>query len=193
MAVYTPMTELEAVNMMLDVIGEQPVTSIPTSGISEAVLAFNSLHRMSRKVQGRGLHCNTEYDYELTADIDGHFNFPTDALYLDASDANVNVTRRGDVLYDLDNHTDVFTITTLAVELIRFLPFEDLPDHVREYIAVKASRNFQKHVLGSPDLHRLTKEDEEEATTNFLSIEYDAEDTTFLSSPDTFAVINRRY
>lgn len=192
MAVYTPMTELEAVNLMLDTIGEQPVNTIPTSGVSEAVLANNGLHRMSRRIQGKGLHCNTEYSYELTADIDGKYIYPTDALFLDASDASVNVTRRGDYLYDLDNHTDVFTTSKLKVTIIRFLPFEDLPDHVREYIAVKAARNFQKTVLGSYDLHRLTQEDESEVSANFLSIEYEAEDTTFLNSYDVFSVVNRR-
>jgi hypothetical protein len=192
MAVYAPMTELEAVNLMLDTIGEQPVSLIPTSGISEAVLAYNSLHRTSRKVQGRGLHCNTEYNYILTADIDGKFNYPTDALFIDATDSTVDVARRQNVLYDLTNHTDVFTTTTLSVTLIKFLPFEDLPEHVREYITIKASRNFQKHVLGSWELHKMTAEDETEATANFMSIEYDADDTTFLSSPGVFDVINRR-
>ena len=69
MTTYAPISELEAVNLMLEVIGEQPVNSIE-SGVSLANQAQRLLHETSREVQTIGLNCNTESEYQLSLDGD---------------------------------------------------------------------------------------------------------------------------
>ncbi len=50
---YTPTTELQAVNIMLALIGEQPVSTLESS-YTEALLARTELQNTSRAVQKKG-------------------------------------------------------------------------------------------------------------------------------------------
>ncbi|MFC1524619.1 hypothetical protein ACFL6N_07505 [Thermodesulfobacteriota bacterium] len=191
MAELTPMTELEAVNAMLTMIGEQPVISIPGSGISEAALAANKLHTVSRRIQKKGLHCNTEERYPLIPDISGFMQYPTNVLQMDASNSGVDVVRRGTKFYDRYNHTFVFTVNELLVDVTWFLDFEDLPEYVREYIGIEAALEFQKEVFGSETINRLHQDRLTEAKAEFIRHEARTDDRTMLHAPGVYDVVNR--
>jgi hypothetical protein len=188
---YTPITELDAVNLCLEQIGEQPVNTIPTSGLSDAVVAQNVVHRVSRRVQGMGLHCNTDEDYPLVPDINGNIAIPVNALSVDPSDASQDYTWRAGKLYDRRNQTSVFT-QTVKVDIIWFFPFGDLPDHVRDYVAVVAAQEFQKHVVGSESLMGMSQEDVARIRTEFMRKEVFDTDATMLDSPGVWETVIRR-
>ena len=55
----TPTTELEAVNIMLSVIGEAPVNTITGTNSVDVSVAKNVLDETSMSVQGMGWNFNT--------------------------------------------------------------------------------------------------------------------------------------
>lgn len=97
-------TELDAINILLNYVGEQPVNSI-SQAVSESNLAQRQLHQTSRQVQSKGLKCNTIINKELVADINGEFHIPSDVLDVTPTDSSNNFGFRDNKLYDLDNDT----------------------------------------------------------------------------------------
>lgn len=64
------MTKLEAINEMLEWIGQPPVTALDTGGTTDEAEAENTLDRISQKVQQRGWYWNTELDVDyFVADV----------------------------------------------------------------------------------------------------------------------------
>lgn len=173
---YVPTTELEAVNAMLMMINEEPINSF-SSSIAEAVLARTLLHRVSREIQSLGLHCNLEENYTLYPDSDGYIKAATDTLSVFVP--GENYTMRGRYLYDRENHTKVFT-KSVSATIITFLPFEDLPEHVRAYVAVLAARRFQVRMQADQTVQAMTEADEAEARVVFHSSELEAMGANYL-------------
>jgi len=188
---YAPITELEAINMMLSVIGEQPVNSLEGS-YTEALLARRELHRTSRRVQTVGLHCNTEENYTLNPTVAGYYMIPSDALKINPSEVGLDVTMRGNKLYDRYNHTFVFTTANMDVDITFFLEFTSLPESARNYIAIAAARRFAEDTIGSTDIANFTEDDEVKALTAMLQDEADADDRTLLDNWEIYKAVGRR-
>lgn len=186
----TPRSELDAVNTMLEVIGEQPTSSLDVSGLTEVSLARQLLHNVSREVQNIGWSFNSEEEYPLVADINGNVMVPADALEVDPTDRTVDYIVRGTQLYDKTNHT--YNIgKTVDVNIIFFLPFENLPQAAREYITIKAARQFQTRFLGSDSLFQMTAKDEQDAWVNLLSSESSDGDYSIFDDYSVYRVIRR--
>jgi len=188
---YTPTTELAAVNIMLSLIGEQPVSSLESS-YSEALLAQTELHNTSRAVQKKGYMCNSEENYTLSPTVDGYYTVPANCLKINPSEVGLDVAWRGDKLYDRYEHTYVFTTTEMDVDLVFFLPFTSLPEALRYYITIRAARRFAEDVIGSPDTGTFTDKDEFDALVAVEADEADMDDTTLLYNADVYKVVNRR-
>ncbi|GGX91175.1 hypothetical protein GCM10007160_18330 [Litchfieldella qijiaojingensis] len=155
-------TELEAINSMLTTIGESPVSSVDDTGVVDAAIAHQILQEVSREVQGRGWHFNTEIDYPMSPTYpDKEIVIPDNAMEVDTvgTDTDKEVVVRGRRLYDRKNHTYKFD-STIKVTMIILLPFEDLPQYAREYISMRAARIFQKRTIGSAELDGFTAQDE---------------------------------
>jgi len=60
-----PMTELDAVNAMLAVIGESPIASVDTATQADVLMAIATLRDSARECLALGWKFNTEYGYEL--------------------------------------------------------------------------------------------------------------------------------
>lgn len=157
-----PMTELDAVNELLGLIGEQPVNSIDNTGISESAIALSTLRTVMRDVQAGSPLFTRELEITLQPDIDGTIVLPTNTIGFSPVDPTRRVGFREDKLYDLDNHTFIFT-EDLTVNLTLYVDFEDLHQTVKTYIVAKAARIFQKKILGSETLDAMAKEDEKQA------------------------------
>lgn len=164
---YSSSTELEAVNVMLGVIGEAPVNSLDVSGMIDVATAKQILHETSRRIQSVGWYSNTDKEYILNIDEDGNIPIPSNAMKIELSKSSCSFTGgnevqpvvRGTRLYDRKNHTYVFT-NSLKFDIVWFLPFTDLPEALRRYITIAAARAFQKRFLSSGELDQFTKEDE---------------------------------
>lgn len=166
MTPLSPSTELDAVNTMLSVIGEAPVNTLDVSGNAYIESAQGILREVSRDVQVKGWHFNTERDYTLSRDGNSKIPLPTNALQVSTSDEhyNIDVAVRGGFLYDKKNHTLLWPdYPSLKCRIVFFLDFEELPQSARSYITIVASRTFQERTLGSDALHKFTQDDETRA------------------------------
>lgn len=185
-----PLNELEAVNVLLEAIGELPVNSLEATGVSEVSIARNTLHRISRQVQEYGLESNTERNYPLIPDVNGYIYLPSNTLKVDASDSNMEVIQRGNRLYDKKNHTYKFK-DKVEVDIVFFLPFDELPQVARDYITIVASRVFQANVIGSANTDNLLADDEQKAWIALFNAELSVGDYNVFNSTDTMMMLRR--
>lgn len=177
---------------MLLSIGETPVNTLDSDATDPiAIVAHKTLHQISRQVQAIGLHCNSESNYPLLRDTNGFLYVPANTLKADATDPTVDVVLRGRRLYNRKTHSYTFD-KDLKVDLVLFLPFEELPQVVRDYITVRAVRVFQSKVLGSDILHSFSLQDEMEARLAMIQEEVDSEDYNILRNTDVMRMNRRR-
>lgn len=194
---YTPITELEAVNTLLSTIGETPVTTVPASGESDAGEAQAMLHRVNRQVQGMELKFNSDYKVQFSPDGDGYINIPTNALRVTSYYRNgafgdqYDYAVRGRYLYDRYNQTKVFT-AKVYLNITYFLPWTDMPEHVRHYVTIKAGRKFQADTVGSQILNAFTQQDEGEARAEMMRWEMVKRSESMLETPGIYGIVNRR-
>jgi len=189
---YGKTTELEAVNICLGSIGEQGVTSIPDSGISKATIARDLLYEFSRQEQSKGLACNKDTEYELTAS-ESEIAVPATAIAIDPSyNCDNRYVERNSKIYDREDQTYTLTIDSLYVDIIWFLEWTLLPEHVRRYITIKAARVFQKRYLSDENLHKFTEIDEYDAKAEFERKELDIEDFSLIDNLNVNPRVYRR-
>tara|TARA_R100001015_G_C4629958_1_gene191215 strand:- start:1837 stop:2415 length:579 start_codon:yes stop_codon:yes gene_type:complete len=186
-------TELEAVNQMLSAIGEAPINQLDTATTADARVAKQILDEVSRDVQSRGWHFNTEPEYTITKDGNGHINLPATAVRFDIKTElypTLDIVQRGNKMYDRKGHSFVFT-QDLKGEIVLLLDFTDLPQPARNYITVRASRIFQDRVVGSQDLLRVLAADEATALATLKDYDDETADYTIFDNLDAYNVINR--
>lgn len=172
MATYdAPTTELDAINIMISAVGEAPVSTL-TGTISPTVaMARNILKETAKSIQSRGWHFNTEKEVELARDTDNKIPVTGNMVSVDLDTdtyprGDYDITRRGAFLYDLIDHTFVFT-ENLDATVVYLLPLADVPETCRYYIAVTAARRLQARHAGSEKGHAFTKADELDAKQDF--------------------------
>lgn len=190
----TPTTELEAINLMLFVIGESPVNSVEDTGVVDAVVARQILIQSSRDVQLVGWHWNTEIDYPIPASFpEGELALPPNTLKVDTTgaDEGFDLVQRGNRLYDRKNHT--FNVgRTVYVEIVLLLPFDQLPEAARSYIVMRAARQFQERMVGSEVIWQFNSRDELRAWANLMSAEAETLDlNVFNDNPSVRRVMDR--
>ena len=178
----SPTTELEAINTMLSTIGESPVNAVEATGNVDVVIARQILQSVSREVQARGWHFNTEKNYTITPDSEGYLVLPNTVLKVDTvyPDSSKDVVVRGSRLYDREKHTYVFT-DAVKVDMTILLTFDELPEVARNYVTIRASRIFQERVVGSDTLHAFNSQDEARAMVSLMEYEADTADLNILS------------
>jgi hypothetical protein len=189
----TPTSELEAVNTMLNTIGEAPVNTLVNMTSVDALAALSVLQSVNRGVQVEGWFFNTEYDYPLVPDLDNNLPLPTNLMSVDSSEVSNkhDLVQRGSRAYDRKNHTYTFT-DTVKCNLILLLPFEEIPEAARNYITLRASRILQDRLLGSDSLHGMNREDEYLALTSLRLIESQNADYNILTgNQDVYRIISR--
>ena len=195
MTSLNPTTKLEAVNMLLEGIMESPVNSVDGSGLQEADLASVMIDRVSREVQKKGWHWNTFVNYEISPDTDGNIILPSNTLGVDTMgpSCNLDLVQRATKLYNRETNT--FNIgVKVTTELVLNLPYEELPENARYYIAIKATRKFQQKALGSAELSEFDRFDEQEAYYDLLDEESDTRDHNMLrDSSSVSRILNRTH
>jgi len=189
----TPTTELEAVNTMLNTIGEAPVNTLVNMTSVDAITALSVLRSVNRSVQAEGWFFNSETDYPLVPDQNSNLPLPTNIMAVDSSrESNAyELVQRGARAYDRKNHTYTFT-QTVKCDLILLLSFEEIPEAARNYIALRAARILQDRLLGSDSLHGMNREDEYHALTTLRLMESETADYNILTgNADVYRILKR--
>lgn len=178
----SPQTELEAVNSILASIGESPVSTLEDTGVVDAAMALRTLREVSREVQGRGWHFNMDTDYPLAPTFpENIIEVPRNSIRVEPTNplSRIDFTVRGRKLYDRKNHTFKFN-GTVMVTMVTLLPFEDIPQFARNYVAIRAARIFQQNTVGSPELSSFKDVDEARALVQLKEAEAETADYNIL-------------
>lgn len=182
MTATTLLTELEALNMMLTAADEAPVQTASQPGHFPLTVAKSVLNDTARTVQSIGWSFNTEYQFPLTRNVDGTITIAPNVLSLDVDDkwSGVDPVQRGSVLYDRKNHRSTFE-HDLTGTIILALPWDQMPQPARQYIAIKAARILQARLQAGDGVFSMTAEQEEAALLALQSHEADSADANFLT------------
>ena len=159
------LSELDAVNFMLESIGSMPVASLDDSGVADVAIANFILKQTSREVQSEGWYFNSDTDIEYTPDIDGYITFGANILRVTPTyrgSWGSDICLRGQKLYDRRSKSLVFT-QSRKLDTVTFLAWTDLPETARNYVAIKAARRFSQKVLGADSVCTWTENDEKDA------------------------------
>lgn len=180
------LTKLEAVNIILNSIGEAPVSSL-NSGLAEAEAAEAKLNEVNREVQSKGWAQNIDRNTSLVRNNDGYIPIPTEYLRVDTTGihSSIDVTVRSvndrRFLYNKDAKSFIFQ-TNMFCDVVVLLPYEDLTVELQQYIAYRSARKFQESQMGSSSLDAFAKRNEDEAWAALLDSEAEAEDTNILTA-----------
>lgn len=180
------LTKLDAVNIILNVIGETPVSSL-TSGLPDAEAAEQKLDLTIMEVLAKGWQQNTETNIYMSRNYDGEIVVPRQYLRVDTMglDKDINITiRKQDgkrKLFDLREYSFKFT-KDLLVEVLLEIDYEALNFELQNYIAFRAARKFQESAMGSATLDSFAGRQEQEAYAALLDAEAESEDTNILRS-----------
>jgi hypothetical protein len=172
-------------------MGEAPVNSLQGQfGLAQQ--ADDMLKEVSRKVQTDGWSFNTDYERDMVPDsvtkevavgtnisrvVVDIYNYPS-----------LDVVQRGNRLYDRRANSYQFS-QPFKADVTYMLDWEELPEHARQYITVKAGRHLQEAILGSADLSKINITAEAEARALFLEEEtYVSQNSMLRGNPNHTAV-----
>lgn len=175
-------TKLDAVNRMLASIGQSPVNTLTGTlpkDVNKAVLALDNA---LRDVCTNGWSFNSDREYPLSPDSNGRIDVPAAAASIDPTYGE-NFTMRWDTggtpalrLYNNDKRSFTDFTSDVKCDVIWLFDYEEIPQHARAYVAMKAGREFQATIVGSKILYSFTKEMEQEAYAGFRRIEKRSKD-----------------
>lgn len=182
------MTFLEAVNILLSVIGEAPIESLASTSeneVSDSALARRVLEEVERDVQAEGWSWNTEQDYGLTKDGSGHFLAPSSMLRVEfdpSSCPDGRYVMRGLKVWDRIDHTDQFPDKDelKAYRMVRRLTWDELPHPAQQYIAIRAARIYASRFINSNVVFSYTINDEQYARAMLMRDEEGREQNNVL-------------
>lgn len=181
----TQTDEAQAINRMLESIGERPVNDVETDQRLDVIKARNALNEAFVLALDRGWWFNSEPDVELSPNVAGEYVIPGEVLkVVPKYRADNKFSKRGAKLYD--STTRLFTGNTdnLFVSFVVGLEYNDCPESFKQYVARRAGVLFQKRAIGSPTLYEFTKEDEAEAFATLLQEEADQNRANLREAPD---------
>lgn len=190
----TPMTELDAVNIILKNDGESPVSSLDEEGFSEAATAQETLTEISRTVQDSGWAFNTDYRRLLTPDaLTDEVDLPASTLWVRPTytSAGRALVERARKLYDLEENSYTFA-APVYVDLCQMLEFVELPSAARYYITIRAARVYQARSTGSGSQNNFTYQDELDARASLKKADSRARPRGHFRSAQNARLMTRR-
>jgi hypothetical protein len=163
------MLTLTVVNRMLATLGEAPLNAL-TDPHTFRGSALAKLDGKDAALQTKGWWFNREL-LTLSPNIgDSKIYLPGDVINVMVPN-RLDIVQRGRVLYDTVNGTNLFT-ESVDAQIIRRVPFEELPELVAEYIAAEAVLEFQSDFDSDNNKRQLLV-----ATFNMAKLEFNAEAT----------------
>ena len=160
-------TLLEAVNILLTTIGEQPVSILapPSQQISEAVIAQQVLLERHKEGQARGWQWNTDHEYPLARDLSsGEVPIPpTAARVVIAQGRKADLIVRGEKVWDRVRFTYQIAQPQVLATVTWYLTWEESPEVYNRWATCSAARVFAARVLTDQEVVGLAGIDEQTA------------------------------
>ena len=176
----TKITKLNGVNIILSNIGQAPVTSLATLNPA-AKLAEQILDEVSLSTQAEGWVFNTEQDYTFPHNSNKEIIIPSNVIGLDfVSFGDKNTVQRGGKLYYKRNHTYQYEDVVYG-KVTWLFDFVDLPEVFKNYIAMRAANVFANRSVGSNEIVKYSKEEEQIARAAIMEYETQQGDYNMLN------------
>ena len=150
------MTELEALNMLLRLIGSLPVNDIESSQ-PDVANARAALTRVRRQAQRRGWWFNIDYNKTYTPNESKEIILSKEIISIVAHDTQY--VKRGNKLYDKQNQTFQFNTSVSVYRETRVLEWDDMPEAMQSYCAYMAGAQFVRDELEDPSKQQELKEE----------------------------------
>ncbi|AGA17888.1 tail tubular protein A [Synechococcus phage P60] len=177
-------SELDALNVMLTNIGQQPIVNINNTN-PQVALAKTVLNQVTSDVLTEGWIFNRELDYPLTPNSDNEFLLPENVVSWDLRwPTDYDVVIRNGKLYDKRNHTYKFDVDELKLDIVWLFDFEDIPNAIRNYITIRASNLFAMRTTGSTEIAKYGQMEEQQARATALDYETQQGDWNVFQNPD---------
>lgn len=167
------LTELDAVNRIIGTIGESPIDTLDDMTDVDSINAYRILQDISRQEQSRGWSFNRIPHFTLTPDTYSHkIPWNNNFLFLKANHHRHKLIRQGEFIKDLRRDSVIFE-HPLDVEVVLYIPFDELPEAMRNYIIAKACFVFQQNYFGDDSLVKTTQMQMQEAWQYLQEYEID--------------------
>jgi hypothetical protein len=186
---------LEAVNRVLQMLGEAPVNSLDGQfGLAQQ--AQDSLIDVSRKIQAEGWSFNTDLARTLMRDaITNEIAVGANVSRVEVdryNHSNLDVVQRGGKLYDRRANSYQFDVDVVG-DVTYILEWEELPEYARQYFTIKAGRQLQEAILGDSNLSQINIAAEYEARSLFLEEETRLSDHSMLRGNPNYTGVMMTY
>ncbi len=189
MASNTRSTKLEAVNVILTVVGESETNTLTGTVPYEVSLAETILDETIREMCQDSYVFNTETDITLTPDVSDNINVPTNYIQIRGSEEDYVI--RSGLLYSMRAKTDTFD-NEIVVDVIYLLEYEDIPEAAKRYCNIRAARIYADRMVGSKDIRAFTQIDEIEAKAKLASYEHGVDRLNMLNDNSSVSYIQDR-
>ena len=183
----TARTSLEAMNSILALTGNSPVTDYNDTTNLDVIQIRMVIEETSLEVQEDSWDFNREYDIKwsptndeivLTTVMTGTGYTPEYAGRIDFlahKNKGKDLIIRDGKVYDKTNNT--FEIThDVYVDIVWYLPWADLPNDIRYYITMSAARKFNARRQGSDMIDQMLAEQERKAFSRARAADMDRGD-----------------
>jgi len=182
---------LDAVNICLENIGEQPVDTLDNEQIQDARIAQRTVLEIHKEGQTKGWSWNTEYNYPFAKDTSTkEIKVPDEVVGFSVNRYQYNgrFQLRGQRVYDLLKRTFILDdqITELAADVIWLLSWDSVPEAFNRWVTIRAARIFSDRSLGSEALFKYTAKDEGDAQAELERIEMEQEQSNMLTGAFAF-------
>lgn len=139
------MTEIEALNMLLRLVGASPVNDLESKQ-PDVPNAKATLNRLRKQLQQRGWWFNMDYGVQLVRDVTGFIEVPTSYLSI-IPPAQSYFVERGNRLYNLETNSYIFTEDVQVDRAVRELQWDEQPSIMQTYVAYAAGAQFIRDEL----------------------------------------------
>ena len=181
---------LDAVNICLENIGEQPVNNLDNEQIQDARVAERTILEVHKQEQVRGWSWNREYAYPFSKNALNEIRVPDTVIEFSPNSYQWNgrFQLRGQRVYDLLNRTYDLddTISEITADVIFLLAWDDVPEAFNRFVTIRAARVFSDRTLGSEALFKYTAKDEADAQALLMRMENEQEQANILTGAYSF-------
>lgn len=186
------MSELDAVNAILSVAGDAPVSSL-ASTYPQAIIARTILNRIVMEEQTKGLWFNESENITLIPDVLGEVYIPANTITLEISNDFGMYINRGTRIYDRENRTYKIN-KELKADIIEFLEWDLTPQSFRQYIVALAQHEYNNQYFGSKEVENTLNTKIAKTYITMKAEDIDKRDINLLNSvrSSSIAFSNRR-
>jgi len=142
-------TELEVVNSVLSVAGDNPIQSLSDT-YQPTFIIRQMIKEESRKMQTKRYWFNSEYDFTLQPNTETNkITLPFNLLSFEP--VKNKYVARGLTVYNREDNTETITEDIVA-DISVFLEFDELPQEAREFIKSRCRQRYNNEFHGDNTL-----------------------------------------